>query len=34
MYMIWFSPAVVVIGLVAVAFIYGIYITFFKDEED
>ena len=33
MYMIWFHPFIVVVALVAIAFIYGIYITFFNKEE-
>ena len=33
MYMIWFHPAIMVLAIVAMVFIAGIYITFFKDEE-
>lgn len=33
MYLIFYNPVMIVIALVAITILYGIYVTFFKDNK-
>lgn len=33
MYLIFYNPVMIIMALVAITFLYGIYLTFFKDDK-